>query len=106
VHIDAIKEELLFRGPFSVNKIDVDFFEIVKSFFGKQNVGTLYTDGASAMLCSTSSFAAFVKKEALHVIVDSVFSISACIGVKLKLNSVALVRKRNIPTERPPLSAK
>jgi hypothetical protein len=25
---------------------------------------------------------------------------------KLKLNSVALVRKRTIPTERPPLSAK
>jgi hypothetical protein len=29
-----------------------------------------------------------------------------CKATKLKLNSVALVRKRYIPTERPPLSAK
>jgi hypothetical protein len=62
--------------------MDINVFEIVKSVFGKQNVGTLYTNGEPEMLCNTCSFSALVKREAPHVIVHSLLSISACIGVK------------------------
>jgi hypothetical protein len=35
-----------------------------------------------------------------------IINIRFTLTIKTKLNSVALVRKRNIPTERPPLSEK
>jgi hypothetical protein len=37
---------------------------------------------------------------------DDVHDFATLTGIKKKKNSVALVRKRTIPTERPPLSAK
>jgi len=52
---------------------------MVNNFFSKQdfnwkrNVGSLCTDGASAVLGKTSGFATLVKKEAPHIIVTHCF---------------------------------
>ncbi|XP_042228588.1 protein ZBED8-like [Homarus americanus] len=79
MHADAIKEEFLFCEPLLESTKAIDILEMVNSFFAKQNfdwkknLGTLCTNGAPAMLGTTSGFAALVKKEAPQVIVTHCF---------------------------------
>ena len=71
MHADAIKKEFLFCEPLSEPTKAADILQIVNNFFAKQdfnskrNIGSLYTDGAPAMLRETSRFASLVRKKLL-----------------------------------------
>lgn len=65
----TMKEEFLFCNSLTLTTKAVDVFEMIKSFFLKHEIdwkdklGSICTDGAPAMLGSTSGFAALVKRE-------------------------------------------
>ena len=67
-------EEFLFSEPLKTTTKAVDVFNIVKEFFlnpetSLNMVGSLWTDGASAVLGNKSDFAHLVKKEIPHITV-------------------------------------
>jgi len=79
MHADAIKEEFLFCKLLSETTKAADILQMVNPFFAnqdfnwKRNIGSLCTDGGSAMLGKTSGFATLVKKGAPHIIVTHCF---------------------------------
>lgn len=65
-------EEFLFCEPLDLTTRGVDVFNHVNRFFKKHEssinvIGSIYTDGAPAMLGKHSGFIAYIKKEVLEV---------------------------------------